>query len=109
MGDLFVIYILNEKLTYQVDQISIVNPSDIENLSIEANKDLCTLVTCTPYGINTHRLLVRGHRVNNEEPLRIKTVLSNARMIEPKYVFAILCSVPLGIWLIISAIPIKKR
>lgn len=62
-GDTFMLVILNETLTYEVDQIRTVEPSDVSYLAAEAGKDFCTLVTCTPYGINTHRLLVRGHRV----------------------------------------------
>ena len=65
VGDTFVLYVLNEILTYQVDQIRIVEPEDLSDLAIVPGEDYCTLVTCTPYGINTHRLLVRGHRVEN--------------------------------------------
>jgi hypothetical protein len=63
VGDQFLIRTMNEVLTYQVDQILIVEPTDLSSLLIESGEDFCTLVTCTPYGINTHRLLVRGHRV----------------------------------------------
>ena len=59
-GDTFVIRVLDEVLTYEVDRILIVEPDDVSALQIEPGKDLCTLVTCTPYGINSHRLLVRG-------------------------------------------------
>ena len=54
---------LDKTLTYQVDQIKVVLPEELSDLTIEEGQDLCTLVTCTPYGINTHRLLVRGHRI----------------------------------------------
>ena len=70
-GDRFMIYVLNEVLTYEVDQILIVLPEDVSALQIIPGQDYCTLVTCTPYGINTHRLLVRGRRTENlpeEEP-----------------------------------------
>ena len=63
--DIFTLNILNEVLTYEVDQIRTVEPEDLEFLAVEEGKDYCTLVTCTPYGINTHRLLVRGHRIEN--------------------------------------------
>lgn len=63
IGDVFTVTVLNETLTYLVDKISIVNPDDTSDLMIIDGLDLCTLVTCTPYGINTHRLLVRGHRI----------------------------------------------
>lgn len=74
IGDIFVIKVLNKDLTYQIDQISIVKPSEIEALKIDNNKDYITLMTCTPYGINTHRLLVRGIRIENlEEEIYITT------------------------------------
>ena len=66
-GDTFVLFVLNEVLTYEVDQIRIVMPEELDDLAIEEGKDYCTLVTCTPYGINTHRMLVRGHRIDNIE------------------------------------------
>ena len=65
VGDVFYLHILEEVLEYQVDQILIVGPKDTEELLIVPGEDYCTLVTCTPYGINTHRLLVRGHRIEN--------------------------------------------
>lgn len=65
-GDVFVLHVLKETLTYQVDQIRIVEPQDLTNLEIEQDQDYSTLVTCTPYGINTHRMLVRGHRIEND-------------------------------------------
>lgn len=64
-GDIFMIRVLNEVLTYMVDQVLIVEPSDISALEIDPRKDYCTLVTCTPYGVNTHRMLVRGVRIDN--------------------------------------------
>ena len=64
-GDTWTISVMNETLTYECDQIRVVLPDDLSDLQIEEGKDLCTLITCTPYGINTHRLLVRGHRVPN--------------------------------------------
>lgn len=65
-GEFFFLNILGEQLVYQVNQIRIVLPTDLEELYIKKGKDYCTLVTCTPYGVNTHRLLVRGERVENE-------------------------------------------
>lgn len=84
IGDIFEIYILDETFTYSVDQINIVEPSDMSNLGIVEGGDYVTLVTCTPYGINTHRLLVRGTRVENivdntlhftSEAMQIDTVI----------------------------------
>ena len=66
-GDTFQLHIYDEVLTYEIDQIRIVEPGDYGPLAIEEGKDLCTLLTCTPYGINTQRLLVRGHRIANSE------------------------------------------
>jgi sortase A len=62
-GDLFLLRVLDQTLAYQVDQIKVVLPDQVQDLAIQPGQDLCTLVTCTPYGVNTHRLLVRGHRV----------------------------------------------
>ena len=66
LGDVFMLHVYDEVLTYEVDQILIVEPEDYSALAIEEGKDYCTLITCTPYGINTHRLLVRGHRIENK-------------------------------------------
>ncbi len=65
VGDTFTVVVLNEVMTYQVDQIRIVLPQEMDDLAITEGEDHCTLVTCTPYGINTHRMLVRGTRVEN--------------------------------------------
>ncbi len=80
VGDTFVITVLDETLTYEVDQIRIVEPTDYSELAIVEGEDYCTLMTCTPYGINTHRLLVRGHRVDNGSTTR---VTADAMQIEP--------------------------
>jgi len=66
VGDTFILHILNEILTYKVDQIIIVEPHEMDALAIDPDKDYCTLITCTPYAINSHRMLVRGHRIENE-------------------------------------------
>lgn len=82
-GDKFIMRVLDEVLTYEVDQILIVEPTDVSTLIIEAGKDLCTLVTCTPYGINSNRLLVRGHRIENQDEAKAIRVTSDAIQIEP--------------------------
>ena len=69
-GDTFSLKVLNETLTYQVDQILVVEPYDMDALEIDPEQDYCTLVTCTPYGINTHRLLIRGHRIETQESVQ---------------------------------------
>ena len=66
-GDIFTITVLNRMITYQVDQIRIVLPEEVDQLSIVDGKDYCTLITCTPYGVNTHRILIRGRRIENAE------------------------------------------
>ena len=83
-GDTFTLNVLNETLTYEVDHIWIVEPSDLNNLNIESGKDYCTLITCTPYGINTHRLLVRGHRISNQSGDAM--VVADAIQIRPIYI-----------------------
>lgn len=82
-GDTFVLRVLDEVLTYQVDRILIVEPEDTDALKAEEGKDLCTLVTCTPYGVNSHRLLVRGHRIENQAQAEAIRVTSDAMQIEP--------------------------
>ncbi len=82
-GDTFLLRILDEILTYEVDQILIVLPEEMDALEIEADEDYCTLVTCTPYGVNSHRLLVRGHRVENEREKTAVRVTADALQIDP--------------------------
>ena len=67
LGDVFFITVCNEKLAYEVDNIAVVEPTDIDLIRIDTQQDYVTLLTCTPYGVNTHRLLVRGHRVEMDE------------------------------------------
>ena len=83
-GDVFTLTVLNETLTYEVDHIWIVEPSDMSHLSIEDEKDFCTLITCTPYGINSHRLLVRGHRTENLDGNAM--VVADAIQIRPTFI-----------------------
>lgn len=82
-GDIFMLRVLDETLTYEVDQILIVEPNDMSSLEFDEEKDYCTLVTCTPYGINSHRLLVRGHRVANLEESEEIRVTADAQQIDP--------------------------
>lgn len=85
-GDVFFLTVLDQTLTYQVDQIKVIEPEDSSDLVIVPGKDYCTLMTCTPYGINTHRLLVRGVRVENEKELVDVRVTADALKIEPLHV-----------------------
>ncbi len=107
-GDIFVLKVLDQVLTYEVDQILIVEPQDIEALKLVEDKDYCTLVTCTPYGINTHRLLVRGHRIENVENAYSVHVTMDAIQIEPLLVAPIL-AIPLLFILLIGLLIQDKR
>lgn len=99
VGDTFVLHVLDETLTYEVDQIRIIEPTEYSELAIEEGEDYCTLMTCTPYGINTHRLLVRGHRVPNESTGT--RVTADAMQIDPVTV-APLVAVPVLILLCVG-------
>lgn len=99
LGDTFVIRVLDETLTYEVDQILIVEPTDLSALQIKAGQDLCTLLTCTPYGVNSHRLLVRGHRTaDRPEAAR---VTADAIQIDPR-VIAPIAALPMLLALLIA-------
>lgn len=89
-GDIFMLHIMDETMTYQVDQIRIVLPSEVKGLAIEAGKDYCTLVTCTPYGVNSHRMLIRGHRVENIKNSSTVRVTADAYQIEPMIIAPII-------------------
>jgi len=82
VGDLFELYILGETLTYRVDDIKTVLPFQVRSLDIDRGMDYCTLVTCTPYGVNSHRLLVRGHRVENREARGWQALHAEAKMVD---------------------------
>lgn len=105
-GDIFMMHVLNKTLTYEVDQIRIVLPDDLSNLKIEDGKDLCTLVTCTPYGVNTHRLLVRGHRIANIDS---ESAAADAVKIDPLVVASVVAIPILLLLVIILFIPKGKR
>lgn len=99
-GDLFSLRVLDELLTYEVDQILIVEPQETDALLVEEGKDLVTLVTCTPYGVNSHRLLIRGHRVANPKEAVELRVVSDAVQVEP-LVVAPFVAVPLLIIMLV--------
>lgn len=105
-GDTFLLHILDETLTYQVDQIHIVEPDDVTYLAIEEGQDLCTLVTCTPYGVNSHRLLVRGRRIETEETAAAIRVTADAILVDPMLVAPAVAApilLILLIWLLVSS------
>ena len=101
-GDTFMIQVLDETLTYEVDQILTVLPNDMSAVAIDPEQDYVTLVTCTPYGVNTHRLLVRGHRIpNKENAVRITTEASlenNLLLIVVAVIIAIILLIIIGIY-----------
>lgn len=109
VGDTFTITVLDRLLTYQVDQVLIVEPEQVEALAIDPNEDYCTLVTCTPYGINTHRLLVRGRRVENAEEKPAVYVPADMVQIDPLVVTPAVAAPMLLALLIFLLIRYRKR
>lgn len=109
VGDQFTITILDRVLTYEVDQISIVYPDEVDGLRVIDGKDYCTLVTCTPYGINTHRILVRGKRVDTITPKPKVYVPNDANIIDPMVVMPILATPMLLVLLILLLIKYRKK
>ena len=108
-GDTFTLRALDEVLCYEVDQIRVVEPQDTDALLPEPGQDLCTLVTCTPYGINTHRLLVRGHRIENAPEARLVRVTADAVQIEPLLVAPIVALPMLLLLLILLLLPKRPK
>ena len=108
-GDIFLLRILDEVLTYEVDQILIVEPQEVGALQIVEGQDYCTLVTCTPYGINTHRLLVRGHRIDNVEEAKTVRVTADAVQVEPLLVAPIVAIPILLLLLILLLLPKRPK
>jgi len=116
-GDIFELQILNETLIYEIDQIRIVEPDNIEFLGIDADMDYCTLLTCTPYGINSHRLLLRGHRIfpesgEKQQVPETRILQNEARRINVVAEYAI-AAVPVlliaCIYMLIKYIRIKRK
>lgn len=109
VGDTFTITVLDRVLTYEVDKISIVLPTETDELKIAEGKDYVTLMTCTPYGINTHRLLVRGHRVETPDQYKHIRVTAEALKIEPIIVAPVMALPMLLILLIGMLLSTRKR
>ena len=109
VGDVFMLHVLNEILTYEIDQILIVEPQDTDPLLIEPGKDLCTMITCTPYGINSHRMLVRGHRIESQEEAKVIRITADAVRIEPLMVAPFVAVPILLVLLIILLLPKQKK
>lgn len=109
VGDTFLLRVLDEVLAYEVDQILIVEPEQVDALGIMPGEDYCTLVTCTPYGINTHRLLVRGHRVENTPEAARMHVTADATQFDPLLVAPVLAIPVLLLLLMILLVPKRRR
>lgn len=107
-GDRFTITVLDRVLTYEVDQIKVVLPDDASELAIKEGKDYCTLVTCTPYGINTHRLLVRGVRVEADTDRKPVFITNEAFKID-RTITATVIAVPMFIIVTIVAVAAERR
>ena len=109
IGDLFYFTILDRTITYEVDQIRIVEPDDASLIRIEEGKDYCTLLTCTPYGINTQRLLVRGHQIDDTQAKNIY-IANEAYRIDPRVVMP-LVAMPIILVLLVYVMfaPVKKE
>ncbi|MDO4803266.1 MAG: class C sortase [Lachnospiraceae bacterium] len=106
-GDTWTLNVLDQVLTYEVDQIRVVEPSNMKYIQIEKGKDYCTLVTCTPYGINSHRILIRGHRIPNVQAnLR---VTADAMIIDKIYVAPFVAAPILIILLIMMLVTTRKK
>ena len=107
LGDTFTITVLDRTITYQVDQIKVVRPDEIDDVQIIPGEDLCTLLTCTPYGINSHRLLVRGTRIENAAP--VLHVTSNAYRIDSLVATPIVATPILLILLIVLMVKYRDK
>lgn len=109
IGDTFTLSIIDLLLTYQVDQILIVEPNDVDALYPVDGEDYCTLVTCTPYGVNSHRLLVRGTRVENEKQLANIRVTADASVIDPVLVAPFVAAPILLVLFVLLMIPKPRK
>jgi len=107
-GDRFILYVLGETMTYEVDNIVTVLPHDVKELNITPGADYCTLVTCTPYGINSHRLLVRGTRVDNDVSPQWETIYSGAKRLD-KFLTLAVFMIPLTPLVITLAFILQRR
>lgn len=109
VGDTFTLTVIDRVLTYEVDRILTVLPHEVEPLYVVEGEDYCTLVTCTPYGINTHRLLVRGTRIENAKQVTVKRVTADAVQIEPILVAPVVAAPMLLLLLILLMLPKPKK
>ncbi len=108
-GDRFIIRVLNEIYTYEIDQVLIVLPDETEALGFDPDSDQCTLITCTPYGVNTHRMLVRGHRTDNTKEAEKIMVTADAVQVEPIIVAPVVAAPILFVLFMIMLFKKPKR
>ena len=108
IGDVFYVTVLSDVLTYQVDQIRTVKPYEVDDLAIDSDKDYCTLFTCTPYGINSHRLLVRGRRIETKEEMKVY-VANDGFILSPVIVASVMAAPVLLILFVIMMIGGRKK
>ena len=116
-GDVFYIHVYREKLAYMVDQIRVVLPTDTSDLQIVKGEDYVTLITCTPYGVNSHRLLVRGTRISEEEAEEERTVPNEETQQDTQpvsswqreYLKYIAMGIALSVVLLLAVVVIGKR
>ena len=109
IGDVFTITVMNRVLTYEVHEIQIVLPNEVDSLYVQDGEDLCTLVTCTPYGINTHRLLVHAHRIETVEPKPEIYVPADAYLIDSLIVTPIVAIPMLLVLLVFLLVKYRKK
>ena len=112
IGDVFFLTILDQTLTYEVDQITVIEPEDLQEMEIIPGRDLCTLMTCTPYGINTHRLLVRGTRIQNEKQRLDTRITADGIKISPLNVapfVAVPVLILMTLWVLVMTSGHRKR
>ena len=109
VGDTFTLTVLDEVLTYEVDQILIVLPNEVEELYVTEGQDYCTLLTCTPYGINTHRLLVRGHRVETVREKPVVYVPADAFVVDSLIVTPLIAIPMLLVLLVFLLVKYRKK
>ncbi len=109
IGDIFLIRVLNETLTYEVDQIVTREPQQTDDLKIVSGKDYCTLVTCTPYGVNSHRLLVRGHRIETTLQNKLRVTADAVTISENQVALVLGIALLILLVLIFVLLPYRKR
>ena len=109
IGDTFTVTVIDRVMTYEVDQILVVHPHEVEPLYVVDGEDHVTLVTCTPYGVNTHRILVRGVRIENPEEAKVIRVTADAAQVDPILVAPVLAAPILLLLLIVILIPKRKQ